>query len=277
MEAAVPLSRIHQKVQALKEILQSYGSVLISYSGGVDSALLASIAHDVLGDRASCTILDSPVLPRRAFEDAKIIAARIGIACTVLPDPILGCREFADNPPDRCYFCKKAGAALLRDHACLVEAEAIVDGLNLSDRDQHRPGIRASDEEGFRHPFIEAGITKEEIRVIAREMDLPFWNKPSEACLSSRIAYGDSITVQKLAMVEAAENILKDYGLSQVRVRFHQNLIRIEVPESELGILVIYRKEIMQKLKDLGFHYITLDLEGFRSGSMDEVLTPDPL
>ena len=167
----------------------------------------------------------------------RILQERIGIACTVLPDPILECREFTDNSPDRCYFCKKAGAALLRDHACLVGADVILDGLNLSDFNQHRPGIRASDEEGIRHPFVEAGITKEEIRVIAREMDLPFWNKPSEACLSSRIAYGDPITVQKLAMVEAAENILKDCGLSQVRVRLHRELARIEILQSEFEIL----------------------------------------
>lgn len=273
MEAVVSLTRIHQKVQALKYILQSYRSVLVSYSGGVDSALLASIAHDVLGDRASCAILDSPVLPRRALEDARSIAERIGIACAILPDPILCCKEFADNPPDRCYFCKKKGAALLRDHARLAGAEVIVDGLNLSDCDQHRPGIKASDEEGIRHPFIEAGIMKEEIRVIAREMDLPFWNKPSEACLSSRIVYGDPITEQKLARVEAAENILKDYGLSQVRVRVHGELARIEILQFEFEILFPYRDEIVHKLKDLGFYYITLDLEGFRSGSMDEVLT----
>jgi uncharacterized protein len=272
MEDPVSLNRINQKVQALREIFRRYRSVLISYSGGVDSALLACIAYTVLGDRASCAILDSPVLPRRALEDAKNIAERIGIACAVLPDAVLDCREFADNPPDRCYFCKKAGAALLHHHTRAIDAEIIVDGLNMSDCDQHRPGIRASNEEGIRHPFIEACITKEEIRAIARNLDLPFWNKPSEACLSSRIAYGEPITGQKLAMVEAAEDILKDFGLSQVRVRLHQNLARIEIPVAEIGILIPHRDEIIQKFQDLGFHYITLDLEGFRSGSMDEVL-----
>ncbi|MDD1717133.1 MAG: ATP-dependent sacrificial sulfur transferase LarE [Methanoregulaceae archaeon] len=276
MEDSGSLSRINQKVQALRKIFSSYRSVLISYSGGVDSALLANIAHDVLGDRASCAILDSPVLPRRALIDAKNIAARIGIVCAVLPDPLLDCKEFSDNPPDRCYFCKKAGAALLRHHARLVGADALVDGLNISDCDQYRPGIRASDEEGIRHPFIDAGITKQEIRVIARKMGLPFWNKPSEACLSSRIAYSESITVPKLAMIEAAEDILKDFGLSQVRVRLHQELARIEIPVSELEILLPRRNEIVHAFRNLGFHYVTLDLEGFRSGSMDEVLSRDP-
>ncbi len=270
------MKRKDSKLLALEKILRSYRSVLVSYSGGVDSAFLAAVAHDTLGDRASCILLDSPVVPRRAVADALSIAERIGIACTVLPEPLLSDEEFTGNPSDRCFFCRKSGAGLLRDHARAMHAETIIDGLNLSDYHQHRPGIRACDEAGIVHPLVDAGLAKEDIREMARESGLPFWNKPSDACLSSRIAYGEPITREKLAMIEASEDLLKDMGFSQVRVRMHGTLARIEVPVPEIGNLVSRREEIACDLRRLGFRYITLDLEGFRSGSMDEPLAPRP-
>lgn len=269
--AGAPLP-VEQKVENLRKILSRHSAILISFSGGVDSSLLAAIAAGVPGSRASCAILDSPVLPRRALESALEIAGAIGISCRVIPHPVLECREFAGNPPERCYFCKKAGTPLLKEEARRTGAGVIADGLNISDLGQHRPGIRASDEEGIIHPFVDAGISKEDIREIARMMNLPFWNKPSEACLSSRIAYGEAITREKLAMVERAEEMLKDLGFPRVRVRIHGSLARIEVPVSDIPVLISHREPVVQQMRAAGFCYVTIDLEGLRSGSMDLVL-----
>jgi uncharacterized protein len=258
--------------ERLDAVIGRQGSMLISFSGGVDSGLLAAMAHRRLGRNVSCILLDSPVVPRRAIREALRIAEELGLPCSVVPFPVLGNEEFRKNPADRCYFCKKMSAATLKEEARKRGCECIIDGVNLSDYGQHRPGIRACEEEGIQHPFIEAGMSKPEIRVLARECGLPFWNKPSAACLSSRIPYGEEITEEKLRRIEEAEDLLMDKGFGQVRVRCQGDLARIEVDRAEMPRLFEQRDEITRDLKALGFVYVTLDLEGFRSGSMDEVL-----
>jgi uncharacterized protein len=246
--------------------------MLISFSGGVDSGLLAVLAREVLGDRMRCVLLTSPVVPASAVKQALRIADEYGLALDVLPVPVMDCISFLKNPVDRCYHCKKVAAAVLREYARDKGLSCVADGANVSDTGEHRPGLRAASEEGILHPFIDAGITKEEIRTIVRERGLGFWNKPSAACLASRIPYGDEITEEKLRMIERAEEILAGHGYSQIRVRLHGNIARIEVPEADLPRVVQERAVLTGALKPLGFSYVTLDLEGYRSGSMDEVL-----
>jgi uncharacterized protein len=260
------------KRQALLEIIRKHGPVLVAFSGGVDSTLLAFLAREALGEKSRCVLLDSPVVPRAAVEEARRIAADLGLALDVIPVPLLESGTFCSNPEDRCYHCKKISAGYLKSRAAELGLSCIADGINVSDTGEHRPGLRASDEEGIVHPFIEAGCTKQDIRAIARECGLPVWQKPSAACLSSRIPYGDGITREKLLMIEEAEAFLKVSGLGQLRVRAHGTIARIEVHKEEMGRILEQRDEVHARLRSLGFSYVTLDLGGYRTGSMDEVL-----
>lgn len=260
------------KQRLVEEKIADRNSLIVSYSGGVDSGLLAALVHQVLGNKARCIILDSPVVPRKALKEALETAERIGIACEVVPFPILDHEEFRKNPTDRCYYCKKVSSLLLKKRARETGYACIVDGVNCSDLGEHRPGLIACAEEGIVHPFVEAGISKADIREIARNAGLDFWKKPSAACIASRIPYGEEITEEKLRMIEDAEEFLHRRGFTQVRVRIHQNVARIEVVPDEMQRLFEIRDEVVHALKSVGFSYITLDLQGFRSGSMDEVL-----
>jgi uncharacterized protein len=260
------------KLTLLKKNLRKHDSLLIAYSGGVDSGLLAVVAREVLGDRAHCVLLDGPEVPRRAVEDATKMADALNLSCEVIPYPIMEIEGFRKNFPDRCYHCRKGSAQILREKACDLGIAHIADGINASDLGEHRPGVRASTEEGILHPFVDAGITKADIRAIAKKLNLPFWNKPSAACTSSRVPYGEEITVEKLRRIEKAENYLCSKGFSQVRVRSHGAIARIEVPEEEMPRLLSLRRSVAARLKALGFPYVALDLTGYRSGSMDEVL-----
>jgi uncharacterized protein len=261
-----------KKFQELKRIIAGHGPMLIAYSGGVDSTLLAAIARDVLGDKSSCLLLDSPVVPRAAVEQAKQIAGELGLRFEIITVPLMEHGEFCKNPAERCYFCKKISAVHLRQRAGELGLDCIADGINVSDMGEHRPGLRASTEEGILHPFIEAEITKADIREIARDLRLPVWQKPSAACLSSRIPYGDEITTGKLRRIEEAEAYLASLGINQLRVRLHGNVARIEVHKEDMGKILDQQSAVAGKLRALGFSYVTLDLEGYRSGSMDEVL-----
>lgn len=254
---------------SLKKVIKKRGSLLIAYSGGVDSALLAAVAKEVLGGRAHCVFLDSPLVPLSAVQDAQRIAHDLGLSFEIIRQPALG-EVMRRNPPDRCYHCKKRDAQVLKKRAQELGLSCVADGINLSDRSEHRPGIIASTEEGIVHPFIEAGITKEDIRNIARESGYDFWNKPSAACLSSRIPYGEAITEENLRMVEAAEDYLHAQGFDQVRVRLHRGTARIEVENRKIPELAVIRAGIVEEFKRMGITYISLDLEGYRSGSMDE-------
>jgi uncharacterized protein len=261
-----------KKYQNLKEIIAGHGPMLIAYSGGVDSTLLAAVARDVLGKKSSCILLDSPVVPRAAVEQAKEIARELRLQFGIIEVPHLEHEEFCKNPAERCYFCKKISAGYLRQRADELGFACIADGINVSDMGEHRPGLRASTEEGILHPFIETGITKEDIREIARDLGLPVWQKPSAACLSSRIPYGDEITREKLRKIEEAEAYLAGLGIGQLRVRLHGNIARIEVHNEDQVKILNLRSAVAGKLRSLGFSYVTLDIEGYRSGSMDEVL-----
>jgi uncharacterized protein len=264
---------IAEKTQALKEIITSKGSMLISFSGGVDSSLLAVLAKEALAKNTRCVLLDSPVVPRAAITEARQIAEEFGLQLEIIPVRIMDDERFVKNPTERCYWCKKKSANVLKWRKEALHYTCIADGINVSDKGEHRPGLAASTEEGIVHPFMEAGITKADIRKIAQEYGLQFWNKPSAACLASRIPYGDEITPTKLAMIEEGEEFLHTSGFSQCRVRMHDSIARIEVVKDDVTKLLAMQDLLVKSFKTIGFTYVTLDLEGYRSGSMDEVLT----
>jgi uncharacterized protein len=260
------------KEQKLREQIESRGSMLISYSGGVDSSLLAAVAREVLGDRCRAVLLDSPLVPRAAIREARKTASDLGVPLEVIPVSLLEDASFLRNPVDRCYHCKKLSAAILKRRAGDLGLACIADGINSSDLGEHRPGILASTEEGILHPFIEAGITKADIRAMARGRGYPFWDRPSSACLSSRFPYGEEITAGRLRMIEKAEEVLHGLGFAQVRVRLHSRIARIEVMPDEMERIFQERRRILEAFQSIGFTYVTVDLAGYRSGSMDEVL-----
>jgi uncharacterized protein len=260
------------KIQVLKEAIAARGSMLVAFSGGVDSTLLAVLAKEVLGNNTTCVLLDSPVVPRAAVEQACHTASELGLNLAIITVPLLDHRDFLKNPVNRCFICKKIFAAYLKKRAKERGYNSIADGINISDMAEHRPGLEASTAEGIIHPFIESGITKHDIRQISRERGLLVWQKPSEACLSSRIPYGEEITRKKLHMIEEAEAFLAQRGFGQLRVRMHGTIARIEVHKEEMAKILDMQTAVAEKTKSLGFSYVTLDLEGFRSGSMDEVL-----
>jgi uncharacterized protein len=260
------------KIQLLKEAIAARGSMLVAFSGGVDSTLLAVLAKEILGSNTSCVLLDSPVVPRAAVEQAIRTASELGLDLDIIPVPLMDQIDFRKNPANRCYICKKISAAYLKKLAEERGRTSVADGINISDMAEHRPGLAASTEEGIIHPFIVSGITKHDIREISRERGLLVWQKPSAACLSSRIPYGEEITGKKLRMIEEAEAFLAQRGFGQLRVRVHGTIARIEVHKEEMAKLLDMQTALAKKLKSIGFSYVTLDIEGYRSGSMDEVL-----
>lgn len=261
-----------KKYQELQKNIAGHGPMLVAYSGGVDSTLLAAAARDVLGVKTRCVLLDSPVVPRAAAVQAEETARELGLGLDIIEVPLMSHAGFCKNPADRCYYCKKISAGFLKKRAEELGFACIADGINVSDTGEHRPGLRASTEEGIVHPFIETGITKQDIRNIARELGLRVWQKPSAACISSRIPYGETITGEKLRMIEAAEVFLAGLGIGQLRVRLHGTIARIEVHKEDMGKILEQQTAVTGTFRSLGFTYITLDLEGYRSGSMDEVL-----
>ncbi len=260
------------KLEDLKKRIAEKGKILVAYSGGVDSSLLARVAHDALGGNALAVILDSIVMPRSELLSAKELASSLGLNCRIAEFPILNDEQFCTNPVTRCYICKKRSAALLKSIARQEGINCIADGVNLSDFRDYRPGIAACDEEGIWHPFVDAAIAKEDIRALAHNLGLAVWNKPSAACLASRIPYGQTITPESLRMVQEAEEYLRSLGFLQQRVRSHGRVARIELQKQDMARAMKCREEIAKTLKAIGFDYVALDLQGFRSGSMDEGL-----
>ena len=262
------------KFDQLKSLLRGCGRTLVAYSGGVDSAFLAKVASDALGDQMLAVIADTPSLPRREFTQALELAKQLHIPVRVIkPDEFADAR-YTSNPAERCYFCK---SELLGKLVALARAEGwqtIVYGENASDSGDFRPGTRAATECGARAPLREVGLTKAEIRVLSRELGLSTADKPQMACLASRIPYGEPVTVETLAKIEAAENVLHDADFHDVRVRHHGDVARIEVGADEIPRFFRngLRESVVKALKKLGYRYVTLDLQGFRSGSGNEAL-----
>ncbi len=259
-----------ERMDKVKEAISAKGRVLVAFSGGVDSSTLAALTYSALGSNAMAVTADSLTLLPGELEKAKKTAQEIGIRHTVIQFDELAEPGFADNPPDRCYYCKKG---LYRQLKKIGEKEGfcvIADATNASELEGHRPGFKAAREEGIFMPFVELGVTKEEIRRMARLMGLSVAEKPQLACLSSRFPYGQRITPDALKRVGEAEVFLRDLGLSQVRVRSHGNMARIETPPREMDIVWKHRDRVVSHLKKLGFNFITLDLEGYRTGSMNK-------
>jgi uncharacterized protein len=263
---------MEDKFVSLQRLLTDMGSVAVAYSGGVDSTLLLKLAHDCLGDQAAGLTAVSPSVPAHELAEAQEIARLIGVRHILLETNETEDERYLANTPDRCYFCKSETYDQLMPFAQAQGYRYLVDGNNADDMGDHRPGRRAARERGVRSPLQEIGITKAEIRAMARSLGLPNWDKPSAACLSSRIPYGTTITVQMLSQVERAELALRQVGLRQLRVRHHDQVARIEVEAADFPAVLEHRDEIVGELKALGYTYVALDLAGFRSGSMNEVL-----
>lgn len=266
---------IQQKHEKLKEIFRKMGKVLVAYSGGVDSTLLLRIAKDTLGSENVLAVTTrSPLYPERESDEAKRMTESLGVRHLLVESNELEIAGFSRNPPNRCYYCKKKLFEELRNLAKKEGFLSIVEGSTLDDDADHRPGRDAVQELGIRSPLREAEFQKNEVRELSRALSLATWDKPSFACLASRFPYGDEITEKGLKMVDEAENFLFGMGFRQVRVRHYRNLARIEVYPEEMGRLMngSIRERVVRELKKIGYQYVTLDLQGFRSGSMNEVL-----
>lgn len=264
-----------EKYADLRAGLRALGSVAVAFSGGVDSTFLLWVAHDVLGDAAAAITVDAPACPRREMAEAADFCRRYGIRQRLIPVDQMAIPGFADNPPDRCYHCKKVIFTHITKAAREMGITAVADGSNVDDTGDYRPGMAAIRELGIVSPLLAAGLTKAEIRALSKERGLPGWDRPSAACLASRFAYGQRITVGGLSRVEAAEDMLHGMGFDRVRVRVHGDLARIEVDPALFPRLLEGdgAARIARTLSDLGFAYVTLDLRGYRTGSMNEVLS----
>ncbi len=265
---------INDKMHSIGEALKNKGSALVAFSGGVDSSVLATLAYRALGDRALAVTADAPTLAPGELEGAKEVAKEIGINHIVIFYDELKEPEFAKNPVDRCYYCKKGLIRELKKIADKKGINTIIEGTNISELKGHRPGYRAVAEEEVYNPYIEFRVTKEEIREMAHKLGLSVADKPSMACLSSRFPYGQAITHDSLKRVGDAEAYLRNNGFYEVRVRDHSGIARIEITPGDMERILEIRESVASEFKRLGFIYVTLDLAGFRSGSMDEVLRP---
>jgi uncharacterized protein len=262
------------KLKHLQHTLRETDGLIVAFSAGVDSTFLLKIAHMVLGERAIALTASSPTAPPGELEAAKEFAAGLGIRHLVLDSNELANPSFTQNPANRCFFCKDELYRICRDQADSLGIATIVDGTNLDDLRDHRPGLKAAKEWGVRHPLVETEMTKDDIRRYSRELNLPTWDKPSSPCLSSRFPYGTEIDLERLKKIGACELFLKELGFREFRVRYHGDIARIEVAQNEFQRLLekATRDAIVQKFKQIGFLYVGLDLQGYRTGSMNESL-----
>jgi len=266
---------VRAKFVQLQEIFQSMGKVLVAFSGGVDSTLLLKVAQNTLGDKNVLAVTAlSPLYPERELVGVKKLIETLGVKHRLIQSNELEIPGFSENPPNRCYYCK---SKLFKELLDIAKEEAIpfvIEGSTLDDDQDHRPGRGAIQELGIRSPLKEAMFVKMEIRELSKELGLPTWDKPSFACLASRFPYGEEITEEALRMVDTAEDFLFGIGFKQVRVRHYGNLARIEILKEEMERLMngSLREKVVKRLREIGYTYVTLDLQGFRSGSMNEVL-----
>jgi uncharacterized protein len=270
-----PSQEFGKKVEKLEDIIASMRKVVVAYSGGVDSSLLLSLARRILGGDALAVTASSEIIPQKEIEEAKKLAKEIGATHRIIyPNPLENSR-FTANDPERCYHCKSGLCSVLEEIRESEGALFVLDGTNMDDLEDYRPGKKAALEWDVRSPLLEAGFTKEDIRRLSRSHGLPAWDRPSNACLASRIPYGQEIAADKLGRIELAEHIISGLGARQIRVRLHDiNTARIEVAQDDIELLAgeETRSCIVRELKKLGFIYVTIDLEGYQTGSVNELI-----
>ncbi|MGF7396790.1 ATP-dependent sacrificial sulfur transferase LarE [Thermoanaerobacterium thermosaccharolyticum] len=267
--------RLEEKYENLKKYIKELGSAVIAFSGGVDSTFLAKVCKDVLNDSCLAVTATSSTYPEREFKEALELAKEIGIRHKIIKSEELEIEGFSKNPIDRCYYCKSELFSKLKKVADDEGIEYVLDGTNADDTGDFRPGRRAAKELGVKSPLLECGFTKDDIREMSKRLGLPTWNKPAYACLSSRFPYGQEITSEKLSMVEKSEEYLLNLGFVGFRVRHHGDVARIELNPDQINMMMDenIRKKVVSKLKEIGFKYVSLDLEGYRTGSMNEAIS----
>ena len=267
-------TNIEEKLTRLKDILHDMGSVLVAYSGGVDSTFLAVTAHEVLGNKALAVFAASPVAPPMEKEEAASLAHNIGLRFKIIDSNEMSNPDFVANPPERCYYCKRELYSELKPIAKAEGLKWIADGTNADDLHDFRPGRKASAEAGIRSPLLEAGLTKTEIRQLSHAKSLPTWDRPASPCMASRIPYGIPVTAETLNKIARGEQYLHSLGLRQLRLRHHGDIARIELDPEDMAKIITpeIRQDIVTHLKALGYKYVALDLTGYRIGSLNEVL-----